>query len=129
MCPRCTQHEFRLFSWVDQKVIVSANTWEKQSLPSDCDAKVNNGKDHRIDIEGKYYDSWESGTLMSKPFEMNARESTKIWITMDYEGRQMPRDLSVVAWGLNGPLNGPVHLWHTGGIRSMSFPGLPDDEN
>lgn len=125
MCPRCTQHEFILWSFTNQKVIASANTWEAKDLPNECDAKVNNGKDHRIEIEGKYYDTWESGTLMSEPFEMKQWESTKIWITMDYEGRQMPRDVSVVAWGFDGP----VLLWHTGGIRSMSFPGLPDDEN
>ena len=66
---------------------------------------VNNGMNHRIEIEGKYDDTWESGTLMSDPFEMQQGESTKVWIAIDYEGRQMPRDLSVVAWGFDGPVS------------------------
>ena len=60
---------------------------------------------HKIEIEGIYTDTWESGTVMSDPFIMQKGESRKVWVNIDYEGRQVPRDLSVVAWGFDGPVS------------------------
>ena len=51
---------------------------------------------------------------------MRAGEKRKITVVMDYEGRAMSRDLSVVVWGFDGK----VKLEHNDGIPSESFPKL-----
>ena len=62
---------------------------------------------------------------MLEPFEMYAGEEKQMFIEMDYEDRQMSRDVSVVVWGFDGE----VTLVHNGGIPSSSFATLPDDND
>jgi hypothetical protein len=81
----CTRHEFTLTSSVDQKIIVSANTWQNRGYPLKCDPTGNNW--HVVDVqeEGRRY--WDFGTAMVEPFEMIADETRQIFIEMDYEDR------------------------------------------
>ena len=51
---------------------------------------------------------------MVGPYEMTAGEKFRIYIEIDYEHRDMPRDASVVVWGFDGP----VKLVHDRGIPS-----------
>ena len=60
---------------------------------------------------------------MLEPFEMTAGQELQMFIEMDYEDRDVPRDASVVVWGFDGP----VKLVHNKGIRSKSFKTLPAD--
>jgi len=62
---------------------------------------------------------------MLEPFEMTAGQELQMFIEMDYEDRDMARDVSVVVWGFDGE----VELVHNGGIPSSSFETLPDDND
>lgn len=119
----CTRHEFTLTSSVDQKIIVSANTWQNRGYPLKCSPTGNNL--HVVNVEGEGWEKWDFGTAMVEPFEMTAGEERQIFIEMDFEERQMSRDASVVVWGFEGE----VTLVHDGGIPSSSFATLPDDND
>jgi len=120
----CTRHEFTLSSTVDQKVLVSANTWQERGYPIDCDPTGNNL--HVVEVEGVdngLRENWDFGTAMLEPIEMTAGQELQMYIEMDYEDRDMARDASVVVWGFDGP----VKLTHNGGIPSSSFPTISAD--
>ena len=66
----CTRHEFPLSSTVDQKVLVSANTWQYRSYPFFCDATGEWW--HVLEVEGVGKEFWDFGTQMLEPFKMTA---------------------------------------------------------
>ena len=54
--PTCTRHEFTLMSLANQKVIVSANTWQDRSYPLACDPLGDNW--HEIWVEATDRGRW-----------------------------------------------------------------------
>lgn len=54
---------------------------------------------------------------MCDPFDMAAGETLDIFVEMDYENRDSPRDFSVVAWGDTGELE----IKHKKGLVSKTF--------
>ena len=45
---------------------------------------------------------FDFGTKMFEPFKMKPGETKEVIVEMDYEGRDIERDFSVVAWGHKG---------------------------
>ena len=54
---------------------------------------------------------------MLNPFTMNAGEELDIFIEMDYNRREMAKDVSIVAWGDKGD----ICIEHKGGLESDHF--------
>ena len=117
---RCTRHEFVLKSKVTQTIIVSASAWQDRGYPNKCKNGAKRGsKRHIFSVEGAGAKSFQTGTIMLDPFTMNAGDSIKMFIEMDYN-REMAKDVSIVAWGDKGD----ICIEHTKGIESMRFPVL-----
>ena len=55
-------------SLANQKVLVSASTWQERSYPLECDPSGENF--HVLEVEGVDFGWFDSGTYMIEPFEM-----------------------------------------------------------
>ena len=125
----CTSHSFRLTSEVNQRVFVATSVWWSRGYPDACKEGAtksgsktdpNGGRKHVFRVQGheKEY-TFNQGTEMPEPFMMRADETRDLYIEIDFTRREMAHDVSVVAWGEDGP----VSLVHTGRIPSDSWEG------
>ena len=62
---------------------------------------------------------------MLEPFEMTAGQMHTVFLELDYVGRDMMKDFSVVAWGEEGTIT----LTHDGGLESKSFNSIGEDND
>ena len=114
----CTRHEFTLKSEVAQNIIVSANAWQDRGYPNKCKNGATRGnKRHIINVEGGGTKAFSAGSIMLSPFQMSAGQTKTIYIEMDYNRKEMAKDVSVVVWGDKGK----VCLEHKGGLETDSF--------
>ena len=59
---------------------------------------------------------------MLEPFTMQAGEELSVYIEMDYNRRDMAKDVSIVAWGDKGD----ICIEHNDGIESDHFKQVKD---
>lgn len=80
----CVRHELTLYSEVDQKVFLAANTQDGRGVSNDC--KPNTGKSNSIFgrlMSSRVY-TWRGGNRLLPDFMMKAGESMKIMTEFDF---------------------------------------------
>ena len=119
----CTRHAMTLTSEVDQKVWLTAHTWDKRCLAANCKTfSYTDPTKHSVQLGTRYirpfWDNYDD--LQLDPFTMTAGETIKVFTEWDWSDRgyDFSKDWSIVAWGEEGK----VTITHDAGYETDHWP-------
>lgn len=95
-------------SEVDQKVWVSAYTWDERCMSYTCNKTSTNGANHVVKVgSGPLTRFWNlNGDLQFDPITMHAGDEVEIIAEWNWSDQSVvAKDWSIVAWGEQGNLS------------------------